>query len=160
MRARVGTQMGTGRRTGRRWLQRTLAAGTVTAACLVVAPGAAGAAPVNPSDQEISAAEQAEADAAAQVGQITAALAQAQSDAAGAAARADIALQDYEEKQGAYDEARTAADAAAAASAQADLQLQGGRDAVAAFARDSYKQGSTSSGARALMTAEIGRAHV
>ncbi|MFQ1002993.1 NlpC/P60 family protein [Modestobacter sp. SSW1-42] len=152
MRARVGTQAGAGRRTGGRWLQRALAAATVTAACLVVAPGTAGAAPVNPSDEQISAAEQAEVDAAAQVGQITAALAEAQSAAAGAAAQADIALQDYEDKQGAYDEARAAADAAAAAAAQADVQLQGGRDAVAAFARDSYMQGSTASGAMALMT--------
>ena len=152
MRTRVGTQAGAGRRTGARWLQRAMAAGTVTAACLVVAPGTAGAAPVSPSDEQISAAEQAKAEAAAQVGQITAALAQAQSAAAGASAQADIALQDYEEKQTAYAGARTAADAAADAAAEADVQLQGGRDAVAAFARDSYMQGSTDSGVRALMT--------
>jgi cell wall-associated NlpC family hydrolase len=153
VRARTGTQVGTGQRQGHRWWQRALAAGVVTAACLVVSPGTAGAAPVDPSDEQISAAEQAKSQAAAEVGQITAALTEAQSAAAGAAAQADIALQDYEEKNTAYDEAKVAAEAAAAASAAADVQLQGGRDAVVAFARDSYKQGSTAPGARALMTA-------
>jgi cell wall-associated NlpC family hydrolase len=124
----------------------------VTAACLVVAPGVASAAPVNPSDAQLSAAEQAKQAAAAQVGQITAALAQAQSAAAGAAAAAEIALQDFEDKQAAYDQARAAADAAAAAAAQAEVELQAGRDDVVAFARDSYMQGSTSAGARAFMT--------
>jgi cell wall-associated NlpC family hydrolase len=113
----------------------------------------ASARPVNPSDAQLDAAQQAQQDAAARVGQITAALAQAQSAAANASAAANIALQDYEEKQAAYDEARAAADAAAAASAKADADLQGGRDQVVAFARDSYMQGSTNSGALALMTA-------
>jgi cell wall-associated NlpC family hydrolase len=124
----------------------------VAAIGLGVAPGAASAAPVNPSDGQLTAAQQAAQSAAAQVGQINAALASAQAAADQAAAAANIALQDYEEKQAAYDEAKVAADAAAAAAAQAQVALQGGRDEVAAFARDSYMQGSTSSGALALMT--------
>jgi cell wall-associated NlpC family hydrolase len=127
-------------------------AAAVAVACLTVAPGAASAAPVNPSDQQLGAAQQAQQDAAAQVGQVTAALATAQSAADSAAAAANIALQDYEEKQSAADAAHAAADVAAAAAAKADADLGEGRAAVVAFARDSYKQGSTSSGARALMT--------
>nr|WP_183514076.1 C40 family peptidase [Modestobacter versicolor] len=117
-----------------------------------LAPGTASAAPVNPSDSQISAAEQARQAAAAQVGQVSAALAAAESAAANASAAANIALQDYEDAQAAYDEARAAAAAAAAAAAQAEVELQGGRDDVAAFARDSYMQGSTNAGALALMT--------
>ncbi|WP_246081027.1 C40 family peptidase [Modestobacter altitudinis] len=142
----------TGRRAGVRWATRLVGVAAVVATGLGVAPGTALAVPVNPSDADLSAAEQARQAAAAEVGQITAALAAAQDAAADASAAANIALQDYEEKQSAYDEARAAADAAAAAAAQADADLQGGRQEVARFARDSYKQGSTSSGALALMT--------
>jgi cell wall-associated NlpC family hydrolase len=153
----VGTQLGTqvsatGRWAVRRWATRVVGVAAVLTVCVGVAPGVASARPVNPSDAQLGAAQQAQQNAAAQVGQITAALARAQSAAANASAAANIALQDYEEKQAAYDEARAAADAAAAASAKAEADLQGGRDEVAAFARDSYMQGSTSSGALALMT--------
>ncbi|WP_308128241.1 C40 family peptidase [Modestobacter italicus] len=134
-------------------MHRLVAAAVVTAACLVTAPGTASARPVAPSDAQLSQAQQAQQAAAAQVGQLTAALAQAQSAAASAAAAADIALQDYEEKQAAWEEARVAAEAAAAAAAQAQAELQVGQDEVVAFARDSYMQGSTSAGARAFMTA-------
>jgi cell wall-associated NlpC family hydrolase len=149
----VGTQVSaTGRRAVRLWAIRAVGIAAVTAVCLGVAPGVASATPVNPSDAQLNAAQQAQQNAAAQVGQVTAALARAQSAAANASAAANIALQDYEDKQAAYDEARATADAAAAASAKADADLQGGRDQVAAFARDSYMQGSTSAGALALMT--------
>ena len=140
-----------GRRTG--WAARGLVAVALGTACLAVAPGVAVAAPVNPTDGQLTAAQQAQQAAAAQVGQITASLAQAQSAAAGAAAAANIALQDYEERQAASEQARAAAEAAAAAAAQAQADLGVGRAEVVAFARDSYKQGSTSSGTLALMTA-------
>jgi cell wall-associated NlpC family hydrolase len=153
VRTQFRTQVSTtGRRTGRRWATRAIGVAAVATVCLGVAPGAASARPVNPSDGQLSAAQQAQQAAAAQVGEIAAARAAAQSAADSASAAANIALQDYEEKQAAYDQARAAADAAAAASAQAEIQLQGGRDEVAAFARDSYMQGSTSAGALALMT--------
>ena len=153
VRTQVRTQVSTtGRRTGRRWATRVVGVAAVAAVGLGVAPGAASAAPVNPSDGQLSAAQQAKDAAAAQVGQIEAALSAAQAAADRASAAADIALQDYEEKQAASDEARAAADAAAAASVKADADLGVGRDQVAQFARDSYMQGSTSSGALALMT--------
>jgi cell wall-associated NlpC family hydrolase len=149
----VGTQVSaTPHRTGRRWATRAVGAAAVTVACLAVAPGVASAAPVNPSDAQLGAAQQAQQNAAAQADQITAALSAAQSAADSAAADANIALQDYEDRQAAADEARAAADAAAAASAKADADLGAGRAEVVTFARDSYMQGSTSSGTLALMT--------
>jgi cell wall-associated NlpC family hydrolase len=138
---------------GRRWATRSIGIAAVVTAALGIAPGMASASPVNPSDEQLSAAEQAKQTAAAEVGQITASLAAAQDAAAAASAAANIALQDYEDKQAAYEEARAAAADAADASAQADADLVKGRAEVKAFARDSYMQGSTSSGARALMTA-------
>lgn len=130
-------------------MQRVLAAGTVVAACLVVAPGPAAAAP---SDSDISAAQRAREQAAARVGAITGQLAGAQATVDEARIGSQIALQDYEERQGAYDEARAAADAAQAAAGQAAADVAVGKGEVAAFARDSYVQGSTHFGARALMT--------
>ena len=141
-----------GTTTGRRWATRVVAVAAVAAAGLGTMPGLASAAPVNPSDAQLSQAQQAQQAAAAQVGQINAALAAAESAAAAASAASNIALQDYEEKQAAYDEARAAADAAAAAAVQARADLWVGRGQVADFARDSYKQGSTSAGTLALMT--------
>ncbi|NEK85127.1 C40 family peptidase [Blastococcus saxobsidens] len=117
-------------------------------------PGVAAAAPRNPSDSQLSDAQQARTDAAARVGEITAQLARARADADAAHQAALIALQDYEDKQGAYETARVAADAAAAAAAHAETELRGGRDDVAAFARDSYMQGTTAPGMTALLSAE------
>ncbi|MCF6512833.1 NlpC/P60 family protein [Blastococcus sp. MG754427] len=116
-------------------------------------PSAAGAAPRNPSDAELGAAQQARADAAARVGQIGAELAQARTHVEELHQQALIALQDYEDKQAAHDAARAAADAAAAAAVQAAADLQQGRDDVASFARASYMQGSTSPGITALLSA-------
>jgi cell wall-associated NlpC family hydrolase len=150
VRAHSGTELGTGRRTGRRWATR--AVGTAAVACLTAGPGVASAAPVNPRDAQLGAAEQARQAAAAQAGQISAALSAAQAAADNASATANIALQDYEDKQAASEAARAAAAAAAAASAKADADLGAGRAEVVKFARDSYMQGSTSSGALAIMT--------
>src|SRR3954452_6380755 len=141
-----------GRRTGGRWATRGVAIAAVAVTGLGVAPGTASANPVNPSDGELSAAQQAQQAAAAQVGQISAALAAAQAASDTASANANIALQDYQEKQAASEEASTAADAAAAAAAQADADLTVGRSQVAQFARDSYMQGSTAPGTMALVT--------
>ncbi|TWH73358.1 C40 family peptidase [Modestobacter roseus] len=140
------TQLSTG---GRRRVPRTLGIAAAVTVCLLVAPAPASAAP---TDAQISAAERARQDAAAEVGAITAQLAQAESAAAAASAAAQIALQDYEEAQAAYEQARADADAAAAEAARAVAALAQGEAEVAAFARASYIQGSTSSGTRALLS--------
>ncbi|MCF6736244.1 hydrolase, partial [Blastococcus sp. KM273129] len=147
-RSRTGTTTGRGR-TARRALVAVLLAATAVG----LTPSAAGAAPRNPSDAELGAAQQARADAAARVGQIGAELAQARTHVEELHQQALIALQDYEDKQAAHDAARAAADAAAAAAVQAAADLQQGRDDVASFARASYMQGSTSPGITALLSA-------
>ncbi len=124
----------------------------IAVSCLLAAPGVASAAPRNPSDAQLSEAQQAKADAAARVGEITAQLAQARADAEAAHQAALIALQDYEDKQAAYETAQAAADAAAAAAAQAAADLAAGRDDVVAFARDSFMRGTTAPGLAALLT--------
>jgi cell wall-associated NlpC family hydrolase len=125
----------------------------VAVSCLVATPGVASAAPRNPSDAQLSEAQQAKADAAARVGEITAQLAKARADAEAAHQAALIALQDYEDKQAAYETAQAAADVAAAAAAQAAADLAQGRQDVVAFARASYMRGNTAPGLAALLSA-------
>ncbi|MGY2075255.1 NlpC/P60 family protein [Blastococcus sp. SYSU DS0828] len=140
-----------GRGNGRTALRAAVAL-LVAAVAIGLTPSSAGAAPRSPSAVELSAAERAKADAATRVGEIGAQLAQARAEVEAAHQGALIALQDYEDKQAAYDAARNAADAAAAAAARAAADLQQGRDDVASFARASYMQGSTSPGITALLS--------
>jgi cell wall-associated NlpC family hydrolase len=125
----------------------------VAVSCLVAVPGTATAAPRNPSDTQISQAQQAKTEAAARVGEINAKLAQARASAEAAHQAALVALQDYEDKQAAYESAQVAADAAAAAAAAAAADLAAGRDDVVAFARASFMRGNTAPGMAALLTA-------
>jgi len=146
-----------GTRSPSEWSTRRAAARVaglaVAVSCLVATPGVASAAPRNPSDAQLSAAQQAKADAAARVGEITAQLAQARADADAAHQAALMALQDYEDKQAAYETAQAAADVAAAAAAQAAADLARGRQDVVAFARASYMRGNTAPGLAALLSA-------
>jgi hypothetical protein len=145
---------GSARTAGATWLRRAIAVGAVAAACVGVAPGTASASPRNPSDSQISAAQQAKADAAQQVGAITAQLATAQASADAAHAASAIALDTFEGKQAEYETAQAAAEKAAAAARQAQADLDVARKDVAAFARFSYMGGSTSPTFAALMTAD------
>jgi cell wall-associated NlpC family hydrolase len=133
---------------------RAAGAIAVTVVCLLAAPVPAQAASVGPSDGQLSAAQQAANSAGQQVGRINAQIALAQGDVSRARAAANIALGRYESRQAAYvsaeAEAQRAADAAdAARAAQDDARAQ-----VAAFARSSYIQGSTSAGYAAALTAD------
>jgi cell wall-associated NlpC family hydrolase len=150
----VGMHTGIARSAGTRWAHRIIAVGAVTAACLVVAPGVASARPHAPSDSQIRSAQAAKAEAASQVGAITAALATAQASVDAARADANIALDTFQGKQAEYETAQAAADVAAAAAKKAEADLGVARDDVAAFARSSYMQGSTSPTFAALMTAD------
>jgi cell wall-associated NlpC family hydrolase len=144
------TQRGAGNRLGRRL------AGVVAAAavCLVIAPGTATAAPTNPSDAQLTQAQQAQAAAAQQVGALSAELAGAQAQVDAARARSAIALDTFQGKQADHEAAQTTAAEAAATAQRARDDLAAARAAIAEFARRSYVQGSTSPGLEALMTAE------
>ena len=149
----MGTQASTRRRTGDRIARRLAGLAAAATVCLVAVPGIAGATP-GPSDAQLDQAEQAQADAAAQVGTVTAALAGAQADLDAARARSAIALDTFQGKQAEYEAAQATADAAAATAQQARTDLAAARTAIADFARESYVQGSTSPTLEALMTAD------
>ena len=150
----MGTQATTGRQVGNRFARRLAGVVAAAAVCLVAVPGTATAAPVNPSDGQISQAQQAQAAAAAQVGSLSAALADAQAQVDAARAQSAIALDTFQGKQAEYEAAQAAADAAAAAAQQARAELADARADIAAFARQSYVQGGTSASLEALMTAD------
>ena len=150
----MGTDRTTQRENGSRTLRRAAGVLVASALCLVAAPAVASAAPVNPSDAQIGAAQQQKDAAAAQVGEISAQLATAQAGLDAARAQSAIALDTFQGKQADYEAAQLAADAAAAAALQASLDLDTARADIAAFARQSYVQGSTSPTLEALMTAD------
>jgi cell wall-associated NlpC family hydrolase len=147
----VGMRDGAGRRRG--LLRRTVATGAVAAACLVALPGIAAAAPTDPGDARIGAAQQAKDAAAQQVGVIAAQLAAAQAQVDAANAAAAIALDTFQGKQADYEAAQATARSAAAASRRADAELAAARAAIADFARTSYISGSTSPGMQSILTA-------
>lgn len=130
--------------------------GTLIAAvtCLFIAPAAAHATAVNPTDGQISAAQQATAVAAARVGEIGARLAIAQSSAAHAAALANIALGTFENTQAAYSAAEAAADRAEDVARRAEAARAAAQATVAAFARSSYVLGSTNPGFAAALASD------
>jgi cell wall-associated NlpC family hydrolase len=141
-------------RAGRARAARGVAAVAVTVACLLAAPAPARAASVGPSDGQLSAAQLAANAAGRQVAEITGQIAAAQSQVARAQAVANIALGRFESRQTDYESAQAAAqragdDAAAARAAQDDARAK-----VAAFARHSYIQGSTSAGYAAALTSD------
>jgi cell wall-associated NlpC family hydrolase len=149
----MGTTASTQRRTGRP-VRRLAGVAVVAALSLVVAPGVAAAAPTNPSDAQIDAAQQQTQTAAQQVDAITAALAGAQASVDSAREQSAIALDEFQGKQADYEAAQVAADAATAAADAAARDLEAARAAVAVFARQSYQQGSTSPTLEALTTAD------
>ncbi len=142
---------------GRAGLGRTVrAAGIIaaTVACLLAAPDVAQAASANPSDAQLSAAQQATNDAGRQVGQITAELAVAQSTVGRAQAVANIALGRFQNRQADYETAQTAAHQAGVVAAAARAAQDDARIEVGTFARASYMQGSTSAGYAAALTSD------
>jgi cell wall-associated NlpC family hydrolase len=150
--AQRGARFGTSS-LGVRWGSCAVGLGAITLLGVGLAPGVASAAPRNPTDTQISRAEQERTAAAERVGAITAQLAEARAGADAAHQAALIVQQDYEDKHEAAGTAKAAADAAAAEAAQAELDVEKGRDDVSAFARDSYMRGSTTPGMSALLTA-------
>jgi cell wall-associated NlpC family hydrolase len=127
-------------------------AGTAVAAALLVgfSPAVATAAP---SNSQIAAAKAAADDLTNRIGALSDQLTGAQATVDQAHATSALALDDFQAKQAAYEDAQQRADAAAAAAAQATAELGAARDEIIAFARRSYMQGSTYSGAAALITA-------
>jgi Transglycosylase-like domain len=118
---------------------------------LAVSPATAHAGP--PSDGQLSAAQAAADQLAAQVGAMLTDLGAARTAAEDAGTRAARAFDAVGERTRAADQARAAAQAADAAAQQAQADLGDARVAVARFARDSYMAGSTVPGLAGLLTA-------
>jgi cell wall-associated NlpC family hydrolase len=127
-----------------------VALGIVSALAVGLTPSVAAAAP---SNSQIAAA-QAAADALTnQIGALSSQLQGAQAAVDAAHSKSALALDDYQARQSAYEDAQVRADSAAAASAQATADLGVAHDELVAFARRSYMQGSTYPEAEALLTA-------
>ena len=127
-------------------------AGTSLAAlvALGLAPAVAVAVPTN---AQVAQAEAAAALVEARIGEVAGALTAAQDSVDAARAVSAIALDEYQATQAAVQVAQQESVAAQAAAAQATADLEVARGAVVAFARRSYMDGSSYSGAAALVTA-------
>jgi cell wall-associated NlpC family hydrolase len=125
----------------------------VAALTVGLAPSVAEATPGRPSDAQIATAQARADEVQARIGALSDQLAAAQAAVENARATALIALDEYQATQAAYVAAQQQAEAAAAAAVQAAADLEVARTQVVAFARRSYMQGSTYSGAAALITA-------
>jgi cell wall-associated NlpC family hydrolase len=127
-------------------------AGTAAVVALAVGltPSVAHAAP---SNSQIAAAEAAAKAVEDRIGQLAGQLTAAQANVDAAHASSALKLDEFQARQAAYDDAQQRADAAAAAAAQATADLGVARGEIIAFARRSYMQGSTYTGAAALITA-------
>jgi cell wall-associated NlpC family hydrolase len=150
----MGTQTTTSRRAGSRVARRLAGVVAAAAVCLTLAPGTAAAVPTSPSDSQISQAQQAQAEAAQQVGALSAELAAAQAEVDAARAQSAIALDTFQGKQAEHEAAQATAAAAAATARRAREELADARADLADFARQSYLRGSTSPTLEALMTAD------
>ncbi|WP_211661249.1 C40 family peptidase [Modestobacter muralis] len=135
-------------------MRRLAGVAVVAALSLVVAPGIAAAAPTNPSDAQIDAAQQQTQTAAQQVEAITAALAGAQASVDSAREQSASALDASQGKQTEHEAAEVVATAATATADAAARDLEVAGADVATFARQSYQQGSTSPTLEALTTAD------
>jgi peptidoglycan DL-endopeptidase RipA len=139
-----------GARSTRLLALRMVGTAAVVALAVGLTPSVASAAP---SNSQIAAAEAAAKAAEDRIGQLAGQLTKAQADVDAAHASSALKLDEFQARQAAYEDAQQRADVAAAAAAQATADLGLARDEIVAFARRSYMQGSTYSGAAALITA-------
>ena len=135
----------------RSWAGRLAAVAIVGAVGLGLTSGVAAAAP---SDGQVSTAQQAADDAAAQVGQVLTELGDAQAAIDSAHADAETARARYEQGTAGQQAAQDAAVAAAGTAQLAEQEAAAARGAVADFARASYRGSTTSPGLQALLTAD------
>ena len=137
---------------------RGLLVGVVAGTVVLTGVGPAGAAPTppppNPSDEQIGQAQSAQDAAAAEVGRISALVAQAQSQLEGYAVQAEAAGAAYLAAEEALLEAQAEAERTAAELQVATEAVNAAMARIAGFSRDSYMSGNTLSTAAALLDAE------
>jgi murein DD-endopeptidase MepM/ murein hydrolase activator NlpD len=137
---------------------RSLLVGVVAGTVVLTGAAPAGAAPTtpppNPSDEQIGQAQSAQDAAAAEVGRISALVAQAQSQLEGYAVQAEAAGAAYLAAEEALLEAQAEAERTAAELQAATEAVDAAMARIAGFSRDSYMSGNTLSTAAALLDAE------
>jgi cell wall-associated NlpC family hydrolase len=109
--------------------------------------------PPNPSNQQLSAAQAAKNNMAAQVGRLSALLAQAQNQLVQLTYKKELAEQKWAQAVFALDQAKTQAVAAQQAVVAAQTQITAAQASLKNFVRNSYIQPTASSGATSLLTA-------
>jgi murein DD-endopeptidase MepM/ murein hydrolase activator NlpD len=114
----------------------------------------AGAAPRNPSDSEIGAAQSEQEQAAAEVGRIAALVAGAEAELERVGVQAEAAGTAYLAAEEALLAAQEAAERTAAELEAAQAAVAAAQARIADFARDSYMDGSNLSSSAALLDAE------
>ncbi|MGY1838889.1 MULTISPECIES: M23 family metallopeptidase [unclassified Modestobacter] len=127
---------------------------TLTPALLTAGVGPALAAPVNPSDEQLGEARSAQEVAAAEVGRIAALVAAAESELERVQFLAEAAGTAYLAAEEARELAQAAADQAMLELAAAIAAVADARGRIADFSRDTYMNGSSLTGAAALLDAE------
>ena len=138
------------RRSARRLLVALMTLAVVTG---TAAPASATPPPVNPTDQQIDGARSAKDDAAAEVGRITALVADAEAELERLSVQAEAAGAAYLQAEEALAQAQAAADQTAAQLAAAGLEVDAAESRIATFSRDSYMNGATLASPSALLDA-------
>jgi murein DD-endopeptidase MepM/ murein hydrolase activator NlpD len=141
-----------GRPLGR--LLRGTLAGVVAGAVLVGGALPAGAAPRNPTDIEIGAAQSEQEKAAAEVGRIAALVAGAEAELERVGVQAEAAGTAYLAAEEALQAAQAAAEQAAAELEEAQAAVTAAQARIGDFSRDSYMNGSNLSESAALLDSE------
>jgi murein DD-endopeptidase MepM/ murein hydrolase activator NlpD len=136
-------------RAARRLLVALMAGAVLTA---TAAPAAA-TPPYNPSDEQIGSAKSAKDAVAAEVGRITALVADAEAQLQRLSYQAEAAGTAYLQAEEALAQAQAAADKTAARLAAAGRRVDAAEDRIADFSRDSYMNGSTLTSPSALLDA-------
>ena len=132
---------------------RTVAVGVIAGALMLLAPPAAVAAPTNPSDAEIAAAQSAQQAAAAEVGRIAGLVAAAQGELERVTLESQAASDAQLVAQAELDRAQAAAVAAEAELEAAQAAVAEARSNVAVLGRESYMRGAALTGVAAMMSA-------
>jgi murein DD-endopeptidase MepM/ murein hydrolase activator NlpD len=133
---------------------RTTLAGVVAGAVLIGGALPAGAAPRNPTDDEIGAAQTEQQQAAAEVGRIAALVAGAEAELERVGVQAEAAGTAYLAAEEALQAAQAAAEQTAAELEAAQEAVTAAQARIADFSRDSYMNGSNFSASAALLDAD------
>ncbi|PZS02587.1 MAG: hypothetical protein DLM56_11810 [Pseudonocardiales bacterium] len=142
-------------RTPMRTALRMIVAISIAAGGIGLVPAHAGAAPAptNPSDGQITAAQQAKVALAEQVGRLQGLVARANGAIARLSGAAELAGERYLKAQADLLTAQRNATTASNAVTAAQAKVVGARDAVGQFARESYIEGSTMGPTMSLLSA-------